>query len=118
MKNEFDQRIKDNEQEILDLKTASEYTSVKLANFTSSTLVRTGVYQITYGAPNEEIISSVFCGTSGSNWGISYPRTPSGNTQIVEVNSDRYDDVTEGYVTYDVPLSIASNRPVTSVVRL
>lgn len=118
MKNEFDAKIKDYEEEIVGLKTASEYTSVKLAYFTSSTLVQTGLYQITYEPSDEPIMSSVFCGTSGSAWGMAYPRTPTNNHQVVEVVSDWYNEDTGDYDRLNVPLSVSSNRPVSSIVRI
>lgn len=116
MQNEFDQRIKNLEQELLDLKTASQYSSVKSASFTSSFLVYTGLYQINYEDGKENIMSNVYCGTSQGEWGIAYPRTPVGSTQIVEVSSDIYKD--GEYVRYNVPLSIASNRKVLSIARI
>ena len=116
MQNEFDQRIKRLEQELLDIKTASEYSSVKSASFTASTTVYTGEYLITYADGKEDIIANIYCGTSQSEWGIAYPRTPQGDTQVVEIVSDTYEE--GGYVRYYVPLSITSNRKVLSIARI
>ena len=116
MQNEFDQRIKKLEQELLDLKTAAKYTSVKSAAFTTSTTVYTGLYQITYEESLDSIMANIFCGTSQGQWGIAYPRTPTGNVQLVEIATDHYEE--GGYVTYNVPLSITSNRKVLSIARI
>lgn len=116
MQNEFDQRVKKLEQELLDIKTASEYSSVKSASFTASTTVYTGEYLITYADGKEDIMANIYCGTSQSEWGIAFPRTPSGNTQVVEIVSDT--NVGGEYVRYYVPLSVASNRQVLSIARI
>lgn len=114
----FENRIKALELELLALKTASTYTSVRSANFTSSNLVYTGLYRITYGPPVEEIFSIVLCGTSERQWGKGYPRTAGANTQIVEVASDRFDPSTQTTTTLQVPLVVVSNRPVISIERI
>lgn len=107
MNNDFDEKLKQIERELLDIKTASVYSSVKSANFTTSFSVYTGVYQINYEGSNEQVLSNIYCGTSQGEWGIAYIRTPEINSQIVEVVADD-----------PVPLSIASNKKVVSVVRL
>ena len=114
----FDNRIKALENELLALKTASIYTSVRSASFTASNLVYTGLYRITYGPPAEEIFSIVLCGTSNRQWGVGYPRTAGTNTQIVEVASDRYNSSTQTTTTLQVPLVVVSNRPVVSIERI
>lgn len=113
----FDNRVKALENELLALKTASIYTSVRSASFTASNLVYTGIYRITYGPPAEEIFSIVLCGTSDYQWGTAYPRTASSNTQIVEVNSDKFDSATQ-ITTLHVPIVVVSNRPVISIERI
>ena len=116
MKNNFDEDIKNIEAEILALKTATDYTSVRSAQFSSSTLVRTGLYRITYDTGGEDIFSIIYVGTAGSDWGLVYPRTPNGNTQVVEVATTFLDS--GQYITKDVPIAIVSNVPVTSIVRI
>lgn len=107
MNNEFDEKLKEIERELLDIKTASVYSSVKSANFTTSFSVYTGIYQINYENSNEQILSNIYCGRAQGDWGIAYIRTPEINSQIIEVVADD-----------PVPLSIASNKKVISVVRL
>jgi len=116
MKNEFDRRLKNIEQELTDLKTAGEYTSVKSAEYTYGTLVSTGVYRITYETRPEAIFSIIYGSVSGSDVAIVEPRTPTSNHQIVDVVTTYYDG--NGYVTKQVPLSIISNRAVTDVERI
>lgn len=114
----FDNRVKALENELLALKTASVYTSIRSASFTASNLVYTGLYRLTYGPPTEEIFSIVLCGTSNREWGIGYPRTAGTNSQIVEINSDRFDPYTQTVTTLQVPLVVVSNRPVISIERI
>lgn len=118
MENKFVQELKDIEAELLALKTGSEYTSIRPANFTSSTNVYTGTYQINYATSTEQIFSIIACKVSSGWIGSVFPRTPSTNSQVVEVNTTHFDENTSTYVTENCPLSIVSNREVTSVQRL
>lgn len=112
----FEGRIKKIEAELTNLKTASEYSSLKSASFSSSFKVRTGLYQINYDPGRTSVMSFVYCDDTGHGSGIVYPRTPSGNVQVIEVNTDR----TSGadIITDEANLIIVSNRPVNSVIRL
>lgn len=118
MKQRFDEMVKNIEDELLALKTASEYASIRSTHFSASTLVRTGLYRITYNTSNNEIFSLVYCGTSGSNWGRVYARTPVNNTQVVEVVTDVINPDTQEWETFSAPLAVASNVPVVSIVRI
>ena len=80
MQNEFDQRLKNMERELLDIKTASIYSSVKSAETSAGSQVRTGLYQITYESGDTNIMALMFLG-----YGNVYPRTPIGDTQIIEI---------------------------------
>lgn len=118
MKNDFDKKIKDIEQELIDLKTANKYTSVRSASYTADALVYTGVYRISYENTDNPIFSIVYCSFMDSHWGIAYPRTPNGNEQIVEIDTTFFDSDLSTYVTKQVPLSIASNILVTGIERI
>ena len=118
MKNELVSEIKKIEQELIDLKTASKYTSIRSAFHSSSTLVYTGIYRIKYNNNDNPVFSIIYCNFIGSNYGLAYPRTPNGNEQIVEIDSTYFDGDLDEYVTQHVPLSIASNVPVTSIERI
>lgn len=118
MQNDFALEIKNMENEALALKTAAEYTSVRSANFTSTTNVYTGVYQITYASSSEPLFTIVVCGSNPTNMGMIFPHTPSGNTQTIEVNTDYYDENTGTYVTTSSPVSVISNRAVTGIARI
>ena len=118
MKNDFANEIKAIEDELLALKTAAEYTSLRSANYTSSATVNSGIYQITYETSNEPIFSIVYCGDDLAGKGFIYARTPSNNTQIIEADTTYYDFDTQTYVTVNVPVSIISNRAVTGIARI
>lgn len=118
MKNDFDKEVKDIEQELIDLKTASKYTSVRSALYTADALVYTGVYRIRYENADNPIFSIVYCNYMDSHWGIAYPRTPNGNEQIVEIDTTFFDADLNEYVTKQAPLSIASNIPVAGIERI
>ena len=114
--NDFDIRIKRIEEQLLALKTASEYSSVRTTQFTAVNNVYTGMYMVTYQQGNDEILSTVYCGAAGGIYGFAYARTPSGNTQIVEVSTD--ESTEQGWVTHTAPLIVVSNVPVISITRI
>ena len=117
MNNEFDKELKYIEEELLKLKTASEYTSIKNASVFSNLRVTTGLYRITYKASDNPIIATVYKGIVG-NYGRYYLRTPSGNTQIVEVVTTYWSNADQRYYTDENALTIISNTPVESIVRI
>lgn len=117
MNNEFDKELKYIEEELLKLKTASEYTSIKNASVFSNLRVTTGLYRITYKASDNPIIATVYKGIVG-NYGRYYLRTPSGNTQIVEVVTTYWSNADQRYYTDENTLTIISNTPVESIVRI
>lgn len=117
MNNEFDKELKYIEEELLKLKTASEYTSIKNASIFSNLRVTTGLYRITYKASDNPIIATAYKGIVG-NYGYYYLRTPSGNTQIVEVVTTYWSNADQRYYTDENTLTIISNTPVESIVRI
>lgn len=117
MNNEFDKELKYIEEELLKLKTASEYTSIKNASIFSNLRVTTGLYRITYKASDNPIIATAYKGIM-SNRGYYYLRTPSGNTQIVEVVTTYWSNADQRYYTDENTLTIISNTPVESIVRI
>lgn len=114
MKNDFDTMIKEMEAEVLNLKTASEYASVK-SSYSLSTSVRTGLYRITYRATSEPVYAFAFGSRVNDNYGVAYLRTPSGNTQVVEINTD---EITYPSPTHTATLTIIANKPILSVTRI
>lgn len=114
----FEQSIKTIEKEVLALKTASQYTSVRSVNYSSATLVYTGLYRINYGGDDEPVFSFLYVGTDSGHKGLAYARTPSGNTQVVEINSYYFDYGTAEIKTGNVPLVIVSNKPIISITRI
>ena len=117
MNNEFDKELKYIEEELLKLKTASEYTSIKNASIFSNLRVTTGLYRITYKSTTNAIIAMVYKGIPG-NYGRYYLRTPSGNTQIVEVVTTYWSNADQRYYTDENTLTIISNTPVESIARI
>lgn len=117
MNNEFDKELKYIEEELLKLKTASEYTSIKNASIFSNLRVTTGLYRITYKASDNHIIAMAYKGIV-DNYGYYYLRTPSGNTQIVEVVTTYWSNADQRYYTDENTLTIISNTPVESIVRI
>lgn len=116
MENELTKRLKNIEQELIDLKTASLYTSTRNAFSASSGSAYTGLYKITYSNPNNErILSQVYFNRQQSN-GEIFARTISGNTQVVELNTTYA--AGNAPVTYTTTFYVVSNVPVTSIVRL
>lgn len=115
--NDFEKRIKTIERELTNLKTSSEYTSIKSANFTSGFNATIGTYRITF-ADNSDIMSMVYCSNSNGVWGsgLVFGRTPSGNTQIVEVGYSEY--TISGSDTETVPIVVISNSPVQSIQKI
>lgn len=116
MKNDFAEEIKNIENEILALKTASEYVSIRSANYTTTANVQTGLYMLTYADGQEPIFSFVQCKRMDTYHGSAYPRTPSGNQQVVEVTTSYIDNNVQ--VTTTSSLVIISNRPVISIERI
>lgn len=122
MKNDFDKKIKDVNQELTDLKTATKYTSVRSASYTPSTRVQTGTYSINYESGNEPIISKVYISSGAPAWlrtllVRAMARTPGENSQIVDINTTVPDD-NGNPVTSNASITILSNRQVVSIVRL
>lgn len=123
MANQLADRIKATEDEILALKTASQYSSVRSAYVNSSAVLRTGIYRITFGGQSEPILSNYYIQTSGSEFDRVFfirvfARTPGTDEQIIEINTTVSPDGGQSSITYDANISILSNRPVISIERI
>lgn len=119
----FDKRIKALNQELLDLKTSSEYSSVRSSSLSSAMTVRTGVYRVTFGTTGEPIMARYYINSAGSQIARAlylriFPRTPSTNTQEIEINTTVPTDYGQSSITYDVNLTILANRPIIQVERI
>lgn len=113
MQNELDKKIKYIEDELLRLKTSNEYVSTRNAHYSTTTNVDTGLYKITYNNVQSDVVSIGFLGNIGKNEASPpYFRTPSGNTQIIEVSTTVMETI------YSYPLTIISNYPVASIEKL
>lgn len=113
MRNEFDERIKKIEQELLDLKTACEFVSTRSACVETSVAVNTGVYEIKYENPKSDYIATFIIASDPLNMAVAYLRTPSNpTTQRVEIVASNSEGSWTGYVT------IISNLPVVSFTKI
>lgn len=106
MRDEFSQRIKKIEEELLALKTASKYTSAKPMNYTSVEVNESGIYRLEYQDEDENILSIVL-----NAWPIQVfeevrARTVGGKFQDVEVYID------PDLVAEVVELTVLSTSPV------
>lgn len=117
MRNEFDTRIKNIQNELLALKTAAEYSSIRNAFLSPTIRVTTGLYSVTYN-PNGQAIMCEFYRQDSNIPCRIYGRTPSGNTQVVEVTTTVWSNAEQRYITYENGLIISSNVPVVSITRI
>jgi hypothetical protein len=119
MNREFEKRLKSIEQELTDLKTASEYSSVRSAASAYSELVYTGSYLITYDNHGEPIFSMVHTGLIEvqADLGRSMARTPQGGTQVVDIFTSYQDSGGQEVVKYTT-MVVVSNVPVLSITRI
>lgn len=120
MDNEFADRIKKLNLELLALKTASLYTSIRNTVTAFSGNVYTGVYRIDYDNNGENIISDVYTNKYRQVLGSVSLRTPQGSFQLVDVNTT-YPDTSGGTgnpITYETSFVVVSNVPVTSITRI
>lgn len=117
MNNEFVDRLKRIEKELLNLKTANLYSSVRSARTTSTDYLTTGLYKIQYQSKGEPIISLFSQAIVGPYCWV-YARTPDTNSQILEINTTYWDNETQQYITDSCPINIISNVPVISITRI
>lgn len=118
MNNEFSDRIKKIEAEILQLKTASLYTSIRNTITSFSGTVKTGVYKIEYDNKGESIISDAYTNKYKQATGGVSLRTPQGSSQLVDVNTTYAKPDGSGSITYEISFVVVSNVPVISITRL
>jgi hypothetical protein len=120
MKNDFDTRLKAIERELIGLKTAQRFSSVRTTSISHSNLLTTGNYRVTFDNAGGDILSNFFVNDpSGERNGAVYALPPSGNSQIVQINAtttDPPDIYTPIY--FSVQLTVISNYPVVSITRI
>lgn len=88
MQNEFEQRIKKIEDELLALKTGSKYASAKPMNHRSVDVTESGVYRITYKDNEENILAFVLNALPIQLYEEVRARSILGTTQDVEIYID------------------------------
>jgi len=118
--NYLEKRVNDLKKEILDLKTACEYSSTRSAFSDKINNAYTGLYRITYAQTDDYIISIASCSIiSGTEYlGMVDIRTAIGNTQILEVDTDYTNFDTQQIETGTVSLMVSSNTPIVSITRI
>lgn len=113
MKNEFDEKVKKIEQELIDLKTACEFTSTRSAFVQNLVPVNTGVYQITYDNPDADHIATFIIADDPNNMAGTYLRSPSSSSvQLADIVSSNTSQSWTGRI------SIVSNLPVVSFTKI
>lgn len=117
MIDELTKRIKNVEEELVRLKTARQYTSIKSAN-SAQISVHTGMYRVTYAGSNGQIISEAFTTLIGRNYASLRMRPPSDNYQDVEVKSYYWDSPTQQFIDQTITLSVVANYPIVSIERI
>jgi len=115
MNNEFDKKIRAFKRELLDIKTASTYTSVRSANYLTGVTLSTGLYRVTYQNIGEPVFSLIYR-TGG--WGTAKGRTPNVITQDIEVYTDEWDAQSQSIVHHTVQIAIASNLAVVGITKI
>ena len=117
MANKFAERIKRIEDELIALKTASEYSSMRTSYVTNPVTITTGLYRVEFNSGGQPILSNFYRQDAAVLCYIS-ARTPVGNSQIVEVNTTRWDNERQEYVTYENGLLVVANVPIVSITRI
>lgn len=116
MNNDFSKRLKEIEAELLRLKTASEYSSIRSVSLTHPVSVTTGLYRVTYEQTNEPIIAMFY--KNDDNYCLISGRTPNGNSQVLEVLATYWDNASQTYITDTSSLIVVSNVPVVDITRI
>lgn len=114
MNDDFSNRIKKIEQELLDLKTSSLYTSIRNTVTAFAGTVSTGVYRVDYNNSGENIISDVYTNRYKQTSGSVSLRTPQGSYQLIDVDTT---DRNTG-IPSTTSLVVVSNVPVVSITRV
>ena len=117
MNNDFANRLKQIELELLALKTSSLYTSIRNVVTAHASNVYTGVYRIDYETNGESIISEVYSDKNKQVTGSISLRTPANGSQYVDVDTTYWTQGNES-TTYNVSFVVISNVPVTQIVRV
>lgn len=106
MQDEFTQRIKQIEEELLALKTNSKYTSAKPMEYASVAVTESGVYRITYRNIDENILAMVTNAYPTQIFTEVRARNIQGSIQDVEIFID------PDYIGGAVQLTILSTAEV------
>ena len=117
MIDQLTKRLKNIEDEILHLKDAKEYSSVK-SSFSQRVDVYTGIYKVTFDNKNQQVLSEFFANLEEDDYFIVGARPASGNEQILEVLTSFWSNEEQQIVTTTVSLIAVANYPITSITRI
>lgn len=117
MIDQLTKRLKDIEDEVLRLKNAKEYASVK-SSFSQRIDAYTGIYKVTYNNNNQQVLSEFFSSIVETNYIIIGARPSSGNEQIVEVQTSYWSNEEQRIITTTVSLIAVANYPIVSITRI
>lgn len=118
MNHELESKIKNIEQEILDLKTATKYSSLRSSSTIYSQPLSTGNYRVTYNNHGNEVIALFFTeDTQGYRHGPARALPLNGSTQTVQIDASYaiWNDAQVSRGDFTVILTIISNYPVVSI---
>lgn len=110
----FEQKIKEIEQELTALKTAANYSSTRSSSDIAVS-VSTGLYQVVFEENDEAIMTQYYLITDTPRL-TAQPRTASMSVQVVEANTTYWDG--NDYATETCSLEIVANRPIVSISRI
>lgn len=117
MIDQLTKRLKGIEEEILRLKNAKEYASVK-NSFSQEVSVSTGIYKVTYSNNNQQVLSEFFSSLVDNDYIVIGARPVSGNEQILEVQTSYWSNQDQEVITTTVSLIAVANYPIVSITRI
>ena len=117
MIDQLTKRLKYIEDEILRLKKAKEYASVK-SSFSQRVDAYTGIYKVTYNNNNQQVLSEFFSSLVENDYVVIGARPSSGNEQIVEVQTSYWSNEEQRVITTTVSLIAVANYPIVSITRI
>lgn len=117
MIDQLTKRLKNIEDEILRLKNAKEYASVK-SSFSQRLDVYTGIYKVIFDNKNQQVLSEYFANLVEYDFIVIGARPASGNEQIVEVQTSYWSNEEQRVITTTVSLIAVANYPIVSITRI
>lgn len=117
MIDQLTKRLKNIEEEILHLKKAKEYTSVK-SSYSQQITATTGIYKVVYLNRGQQVLSEFFAGLVQNDYVVIGARPVNGNEQIVEVQTSYWSNEEQRVITTTISLIAVANYPIASITRI